>query len=54
VSAVIATPQIALGHYKYAAGGVFWWLILATLLRLVIFLADYLRSRSNGSVAKPS
>ncbi len=58
VSAVVTTPQIALGHYKHAAGavfgGVFWWLILAALLRLVIFLADYLRSRNNGSVAKPS
>ncbi len=58
VSAVITTPQIALGHYMHAAGaafgGVLWWLILAALLRLVIFLADYLRSRNNGSVTKPS
>ncbi len=58
VSAVITPPQIAFGHYKHVAFAVFvgvvWWLILAALLRLVIFLADYLRGRREGSVAKPS
>jgi O-antigen/teichoic acid export membrane protein len=50
ISAVITTPQIALeGHYKHIGGrvfaGVLWWLVLAALLRLAIFVADYFRKR---------
>jgi hypothetical protein len=51
VSAVITVPQLALAHYRHAVagviGGVLWWLVLALVLRFVIFLADYFRRRVN-------
>ncbi len=53
VSALVLTPQLAVAHYKDAAagvvGGVFWWLLLACLLRLVVFLADFFRSKADRS-----
>jgi hypothetical protein len=56
VSAVVIVPQLATEHYRRVGAQVFagliWWVILAALLRLVIFLADYFRQRLNGSGAK--
>ena len=49
------TPQMAVAHYKHPAWGalfgVVWWLVLAALLRLVIFLADYFRNRPTRTSA---
>jgi hypothetical protein len=56
VSAVVMVPQLVTEHYKSAGvqvfAGLIWWVILAALLRLVIFLADYFRKRLNGLGAK--
>jgi hypothetical protein len=52
VSAIVLVPQLVLEHHRSDSARVFigigWWLILAALLRFVIFLADYFRRRLNG------
>lgn len=52
VSAVVTVPQLAMEHYKsliaHVLFGLIWWVVLAAILRLVIFLADYFRRRRNG------
>jgi hypothetical protein len=56
VSAVVIVPQLVTEHYRrvgaHVFAGLIWWVILAALLRLVIFLADYFRQRLNESGAK--
>jgi hypothetical protein len=51
ISAITTTPQFVFGHYRHLAGrmstGLLYWLVLAAFLRLVIFLADYFRNRSD-------
>jgi cytochrome c biogenesis factor len=51
VSAITTTPQFIFGHHRHLAArtstGVLYWLVVAALLRLVIFLADYFRNRSD-------
>jgi hypothetical protein len=55
MSAVTIVPQVAVAHYKHAVTGVItailWWLVLASFLRLAIFLADYYRTRSNATTS---
>jgi hypothetical protein len=53
VSAVMTTPSFVLqdAHHKrlfYVAVAIAEWLLLAAILRLVIFLADYFRKRGTG------
>jgi hypothetical protein len=52
VGVVTTAPQVATAHYKHVGGGVFagvfWSLVAAVYLRLVIFLADYFRRRRSG------
>lgn len=52
VGVVTTTPQVATAHYRHVSGGVFagvfWSLLVAVYLRLVIFLADYFRKRRSG------
>jgi hypothetical protein len=51
VSAITTTPQFIYAHYRHLAErvstGLLYWLVVAAFLRLVIFLADYFRSRSD-------
>jgi predicted membrane channel-forming protein YqfA (hemolysin III family) len=51
VSAITTAPQFVFAHYRHFAGrmssGVLYWLVVAAFLRLVIFLADYFRNRSD-------
>jgi hypothetical protein len=51
VSAITTTPEFIFAHYRHLAGrvsgGLLYWLVGAAFLRLVIFLADYFRNRSD-------
>jgi hypothetical protein len=56
VSAITTTPQFVFAQYKHLAsrvsGGLLYWLVGAAFLRLVIFLADYFRNRSDHLLAQ--
>lgn len=49
VSAVVTVPQAAVRHHRHVGSGVFatvvGTLLLAALLRFVVFLVDYFRQR---------
>jgi hypothetical protein len=51
VSAITTAPQFVFAHYRHFAAristGLLYWLVVAAFLRLVIFLADYFRNRSD-------
>jgi hypothetical protein len=56
LSALITAPEVALARYRSAdaeiISGFVWWLSLTAILRLAIFLADYIRRRRGAPAAE--
>jgi hypothetical protein len=56
LSALITAPEAALARYRSAdaeiISGFVWWLSLTAILRLAIFLADYIRRRRGAPAAE--
>jgi hypothetical protein len=56
IGAVVTVPQVAVRHYKHVGAGVFaaivGMLMLALLLRFVVFVVDYFRTRQGRRVER--